>query len=93
LDDREIQWANPSIGLPLPPKLKHALKYLRTLLSSKNPKDWRLLKRKISGPEAMDLSIAPRWRDIFAHAWGSLPDIPSPLDISKAYRQPTISEA
>jgi hypothetical protein len=39
LDDRELQWANLSIGLPLSPKLKHALKYLRTLLSSKNHED------------------------------------------------------
>jgi hypothetical protein len=51
---------------PLLQKLKHALKYLRTLLSSNNLEDWRLRTRKISGPEAIDLSITPRWRDIFA---------------------------
>jgi len=33
LDDKEFQWANPSMRFPLPQKLTHALKYLRTLLS------------------------------------------------------------
>jgi hypothetical protein len=60
MDDRELQWANPSMRFPLPQKLSHALKYLRTLLSSNNPEDWVLRKRKISGPEAIDLSNAPR---------------------------------
>ncbi len=81
------------MGSPLPQGLTHALKYLRTLLSSKSPEHWRLLKPKISGPEAIDPSIAPRWRDIFAPAWGNLPDGPSPLAVRKASRQPTIMEA
>jgi len=93
LDDRELQWANPSMDFPLPQDLTHALKHLRTLLSSKSPEKWRLLKPKISGPQAIDLSIAPRWRDIFTSAWGSLPDRPSPLAVSGASRQPTITEA
>jgi hypothetical protein len=66
LDERELQWANPSTTISLPQKLAHSLKYLRTLLSSKSPDDWRLLKPRISSPAAIDLSIAPRWRGIFA---------------------------
>ncbi len=58
LDERELQWANPSMIFPLPQKLAHALKYLRTLLSSKSPEDWRLLKPRVSGPKAIYLSIA-----------------------------------
>ena len=33
LDERELQWANPSMIFLLPEKLAHALKCLRTLLS------------------------------------------------------------
>ncbi len=39
LDDRELQWANPSMDSPLPKDLTLALIYLRTPLSSKNPAD------------------------------------------------------
>jgi len=60
LDERELQWANPSMISPLPQKLARALKYMRTLLSSKSPEDWRLLKPRVSSPEAIDLPIAPR---------------------------------
>ncbi len=60
IDDREIQWANPTMSFPLPQRLNHALKYLRTRFSSKNDKDWRGLKTKISGPMMADLSIALR---------------------------------
>jgi hypothetical protein len=93
LDERELQWANPSMIFPLPQRLAHTLIYLRALLSAKNLEEWRRLKPKISGPEAIDLSIAPRWRDIFAPAWGTLPERPSPHAISKASRQPTMMEA
>ena len=92
LDDRELQWANPSMGSPLPQDLTHAQKYLRTLLSSKSPEDWRLLKPKISGPQIIDLSIAPHGRDIFTPAWGNLPNRLSPLAGSGASQQPTITE-
>ncbi len=53
-DERELQWANPSMMSPLPQKLANALKYLRTLLLSKSSEDWRLLKPRISGPGAID---------------------------------------
>jgi hypothetical protein len=79
--------------LPLPQKLTHAIKYLRTLLSSKNPEDWRLRKRKISGSEATNLPIAQRWRDIFVSEWRDLPDKPSPLEVSISSRQPNITDA
>ncbi len=81
LDDREFQWANPSMGFPLPQDLTHSLKYLRTLFSSKSPEQWRLLTPKVSGPEAIDPSIAPHWWDIFAPAWGNPLDGPSPLAV------------
>jgi hypothetical protein len=68
LGDRELQWASPSMSFPLPKDLGHTLKYLRTLLSSKSPKDWRLIQNKISNLQTIDLSIAPRWRDIFTPA-------------------------
>ena len=93
LDDIGLQWANPSMGFPLPKNLNHALKYLRTLLSSKSPEDWHLIKTKISGPRTTNLSIAPRLRDIFTPAWDNLPNGPSTLSVSKASRQPTIMEA
>jgi hypothetical protein len=60
LDERELEWANPSTNFSLPKKLAHDLKYTRTLLSSKSPEEWRLLNPRISGPAAIDLSIAPR---------------------------------
>ena len=40
LDDREIQWANPTIRTPLPQPLLEALTYLRALLSSADPEHW-----------------------------------------------------
>ncbi len=81
------------MGFPLPRDFTHALKYLKTLLSSKSPEDWRLLKLKISGPVAIDLSITPRWREIFAGVWVNLHDKPSPLAVSMASQQLTIKEA
>jgi hypothetical protein len=93
LDDRELQWTNPSLNFPLQKDIARALKYLRTLLSSKDPEDWRRLKSKISGPESFTLSIAPRWRAIFTTNWDNIPERPSPLAVSNASRQPTIAEA
>jgi hypothetical protein len=93
LDDRELKWANPSMDFPLPQDLTQALKYLRTLLSSKNPEDWHRLKTTSSGPESFTLSIAPRWRTIFTTDWHNIPDRPSPLAVSRASRQLTITEA
>ena len=80
------------MGFPLPQDLNHALKYLRTLLLSKSPEDKRLIKTKISYPQTTDLSIAPRWRDIFTPAWDNLPNGPSPFAVNRASRQPTITE-
>ncbi len=45
LDDREMQWANPTMRTPLPQTLRDALTYLRTLLSSQDPDHWTQLKR------------------------------------------------
>ena len=93
LDERELQWANPTLRFPLTQKLAQALKFLRALLSSTGWEDWRSKKKKLAGPEIIEPSIAPRWRNVFAPAWESLPDKPSPLTLSRASRQPTITEA
>jgi hypothetical protein len=92
-DDRELQWASPSMSFPVSQKLSHALKYLRSLLSSKDTNDWRNLRTQISGQVAVDLSIAPRWRLIMEPDWGNLPDRPSPLTVSRASRQFSIKGA
>ncbi len=64
---------------PLPPKLAQGLKYLRALLSSTGWEDWRIKKMKLTGPEVIDPSITPRWRNIVSSAWETLPDRPSLL--------------
>jgi hypothetical protein len=68
LDDRELQWAKPSMSFPLPKDLIHVLKYLRTFRSSKSSEDWRAIQTKTSSLRTIDLTIAPRWRDIFTPA-------------------------
>jgi len=62
LDERDFQWANPNMRLPLSQPLTHALNYLRVLLSSKDDASWRRLKSMIPTLMDFDLSIAPRWR-------------------------------
>ena len=47
----------------------------------------------MSGKEAIDPSVAPRWRNIFTPAWVTLRDRPTPQAVSLASSQPTISEA
>ena len=37
MEERELQWANPTMLFPLPEALTGALAYLRMLLSSKDP--------------------------------------------------------
>ncbi len=64
MDERELQWANPSIKFPLPEALTRALDYLRILLSSKDPTHWLLLHQKLTEPHALEYSIAPRWRTL-----------------------------
>jgi hypothetical protein len=88
-----MRWANPTLRFPITQKLAQSLKYLRALLSSTGWEDWRIKKLKLAGPEGIDPSIAPRWRNIFLSAWVTLPDRPSPLALSRASRQPTIEEA
>ena len=65
LEDREFKWANPTMTLPLPQELTHALHYLRVLLSSKDAESWRRLMGIILTLKNHDLPISPRWRRIF----------------------------
>jgi hypothetical protein len=37
MEERELQWANPSIKFPFPEALTRALAYIRVILSSKDP--------------------------------------------------------
>jgi len=93
LDEREFQWANPTMRLPLPHALTRALNYLRVLLSSKDATSWRRLKSMILTLKDNNLSIAPRWRRILDLDWETLPAKPCPLIVARASRQPTIVEA
>jgi len=81
LEERQLQWANPSMQFPLPEALTQALKYLRVLLSSKDPAHWLSLCQKLTWPQGLDYSIAPRWRTMMDPDWSSLPDRPSPLAV------------
>ena len=93
LDEREFQWANPTMRLPLPHALTRALNYLRVLLSSKDATSWRRLKSMILTLKDNNPSIAPRWRRILDLDWDTLPAKPCPLIVARASRQPTIVEA
>ena len=59
LEERELQWANPSLQFPLPKALTQALKYFRVLLSSTGPTHWLLLSHKLTWPQGLDYSITP----------------------------------
>ncbi len=47
-DERELQWANPTMQFPLPEVLTHALRYLRILPSSTDQAQWISLRQKNS---------------------------------------------
>jgi hypothetical protein len=64
LDERELQWVNPSQQLPLPEALTQALKYLKVLLSSTDPAYRLSLCQKLTWPQGLDYSIVPRYRII-----------------------------
>jgi hypothetical protein len=72
MEERKLRWANPSIKFPLPEALTRALDYLKALLSSKNPTHWLSLCHKLTEPQGLDYSIAPRSRTIMGQDWGSL---------------------
>jgi hypothetical protein len=78
LDDRELQWTNPTLCTPPSKFLLTALTDVRALLASKNPAHWEKLKRNIKTTTLWDLPIAPRWRDILNEDWTTIPDTPSP---------------
>jgi hypothetical protein len=90
-----LQWANPFLQFPLPKALPQALKYLRTLLSSTvtDPDHWLSLCHKLTWPQGLEYSIAPRWRTMMDPDWGSLPDRPSPLAVDRATKQLSIERA
>jgi len=93
MEERQLQWANPSIKFPLPKMLTRALAYLRVLLSSKDPTHWLLLCQKPTEPQVPESSIAPRWRAIMGQDWGSFPDRPSPLALDNATKQLSIERS
>ncbi len=64
MEERELQWANPTVKFPLPEALNRALDYLRILLSSKYHTQWLSLCKKLTEPHGPDYSIAPRWRTL-----------------------------
>jgi hypothetical protein len=90
LDDREIQWANPTMRSPLPHTLRDALTYLRALLSSRDTDHWTKLKRGLATTPLWDLPIAPRWRLLMAEDWADIPDAPSPMALARATLQHSI---
>jgi len=93
LDDRELQWANLTIKMPLPQPLSTAPTNLRALLFSKDIEQWAKLKLKISTSPLYDLPIAPRWRHILEADWSLRPDTPSPLALDRATLQHSLKSA
>ncbi len=93
MDEREMQWANPSIPFPLPETLIRALAYLRILLSNRDRTQWLSLCKKLTEPHGPDYSIAPRWRNLMGLDWGSLPDRPSPLAVDNATKPLSIESS
>jgi hypothetical protein len=90
MEERELQWTNPSLQFPFPEALAQALKYLRALLSSTDYAHLMSLCQKLTMPQRLDYSIAPRRRTILNCDWGSLPDRPSPLAVDRATNQLSI---
>ena len=80
----ELQWANPTMKLPLPQPLTTAITYLPALLSSTNHEQWAKLRRKINISPLWDLHIAPRWRNMLENVWALLPNTLSPLALDRA---------
>jgi hypothetical protein len=94
LDDRELQWANPTLRTPLPQTFQAALTYLfRALSASTDPAHWDKLKRSIKITPLWDLPIAPRWRLILNEDCTTIPDTPSSLALDRATRQHSIKSA
>ena len=54
LEERELQWANPSLQSPPPEALTQALKFLWVLLPSKDPAHWLSLCQKLTWPQGLD---------------------------------------
>jgi len=94
LEERELQWAKPSLHFPLlSESLTQALKYLRVILSSTDPAHWQSLCQRLTWPQGLDYSIAPRWRTILNPDWDSLPERPSPLVVDRATKQLSIERS
>jgi hypothetical protein len=93
MEERELQWANPSIKFPLPEVLTRALAYLfRILFSSKDPTHWLSLCRKPAQPRGPDYTIAPHWRRTKTGA-PSKTNPASPLAIDNATKQVSIERS
>ena len=62
IEERELQWANPSLQFPIPEVLTQALKYLRVVIFSRDSANWLSLCQQLILPHGLDYPIAPRWR-------------------------------
>jgi len=58
MEERELQWANPTVKFLLPEALTRALDYFRILLSSKDHAYWLSLCQKLTEPHGPEYSIA-----------------------------------
>ena len=87
MEERELQWTNPSIKFPLQDAPIRALDYLMALLSSKDPPHWQSLCQELTDPQGANYSIVPRWNALMGQNWGSLPGRPSPLVVDRAIKQ------
>jgi hypothetical protein len=93
LDDRELQWASPTLQSPIPQPLRKALTYLCGLLASTDPAQWTKLRQRIKAAPLWDLPIAPRWRLLLREPWANRPPTPSPLAMDRSTRQNSIQSA
>ena len=91
--NKELQWANPTIEMPLPHPLTKALTYLRALMFSTDHGQWAKLKLKITTSPLGDLPITPRWRHILEDYWLLLPVTQFPLSLNTATLQRSIKSS
>ena len=52
LDDKELQWANPTLRTPPPQSFPPALAYMRALWASTDPTHWEKLNEALRPPHS-----------------------------------------
>ena len=93
MEERELQWANPTDKFSLQKALTRALDYLRILLSSKDHTHCLSPCQKLIDPHGSKYSIASRCITLMGQDWGSLPNRPSPLAKDNATKQLSIESS